>query len=61
MPLKSGKTVSTNISKFMDEGYNRQQAVAIALDKAGIEKYHLGGNLDPNWAALRSARGGYSP
>lgn len=24
--------------------------------QAGIEKYHLGGNLDPNWAALRSAR-----
>jgi len=38
MPLKSGKsqkTVSSNISKLSDEGYPRDQAIAISLDKAG--------------------------
>lgn len=39
MPLKSGssdKTVSKNIKKLIDEGYNKPgQAVAIALNSAG--------------------------
>ena len=38
MPLKTGKSkkkVSTNIKKLMNEGFDQEQAVAIALQKAG--------------------------
>lgn len=42
MPLKSGKgkkTVSSNISKLVDEGYPTKQAVAISLQKAGKSRH----------------------
>lgn len=41
MPLKKGKSqkvVGANIGTLMGEGYNRAQAIAIALTKAGKAK-----------------------
>ena len=41
MPLKKGKsnqTVSDNISTLRSEGYEQDQAVAIALNQAGRKK-----------------------
>jgi len=38
MPLRTGtskKTIGTNIGKLIAEGYPREQAAAIAYDKAG--------------------------
>lgn len=41
MPLVKGKTekvISRNISKLIDEGYPRKQAIAIAMSQAGKSK-----------------------
>jgi len=41
MPLKKGKsdkTVQENIKKLLEEGYKREQAVAIALSTAKKKK-----------------------
>jgi len=41
MPLKPGKsreTVNANIKELMRSGHERMQAVAIALDKAGLSR-----------------------
>jgi hypothetical protein len=41
MPLKSGssqKTISANIAKLISEGYEQEQAVAIAMREAGMSK-----------------------
>ena len=43
MPLKKGKSkkvVSENISMMMHEGKKQDQAVAIAMHEAGMEKNH---------------------
>lgn len=39
MPLKSGKSkkaISENIKKLSHEGYKHDQAIAIAMSKAGL-------------------------
>jgi len=47
MPLKTGKsrkTVNANIKELMRSGHKRMQAVAIALDKAGVSRKFGGKN-----------------
>lgn len=41
MPLRedrSKKAISANISKLIEEGYSKKQAIAISLQKAGKSK-----------------------
>lgn len=51
MPLKKGKdkkTVSDNIKKLRSEGFKQDQAIAIAMDKAGKKKKKKRKNNNPH-------------
>jgi hypothetical protein len=54
MPLKKGKSkqvISENIAELIKAGYKRDQAVAIAMNEAGMSK-------DKNKGKGKSRRGG---
>ena len=51
MPLKEGssqETISQNIRELMDNGYPQQQAIAIAMSKAGKSNRDTGDEMDTN-------------
>jgi len=51
MPLKEGssqETISQNIRELIDNGYKQDQAVAIAMEKAGKSNRDTGDNMDTN-------------
>jgi len=55
MPLKEGssqETISQNIRELVDNGYPQDQAVAIAMSKAGKSNRDTGDEMDTNDARL---------
>ena len=55
MPLKTGKSknvISQNIKTEMAAGKPQDQAVAIALSKAGITKYSSGGTVNSRFSPI---------
>ena len=55
MPLKTGKSknvISQNIKTEMAAGKPQEQAVAIALSKAGKTKYSSGGTVNSRFSPI---------
>jgi hypothetical protein len=55
MPLKTGKSknvISQNIKTEMAAGKPQEQAVAIALGKAGKKKYSSGGTVNSRFSPI---------
>lgn len=60
MPLREGKskgTIGANIEELVASGHSREQAIAIALDKAGIDRAFGDGDKRSRRAPARPSWG----